>query len=99
MLHPGNRLRPVDEGIVGGAPPPTHHEDGMCRNLLMELCEDGQQTVKVTKVHKKNTEFMFPKENACSEFLDDYATPPPPAPSDTLVTWSTRYLVDKEDVM
>ena len=98
MLHPGNRLRPVDEGIVGGAPPPTHHEDGMCRNLLMELCEDGQQTVKVTKVHKKNTEFMFPKENACSEFLDDYATPPP-APSDTLVTWSTRYLVDKEDVM
>ena len=78
VLHPWNGLKPVAEGIAGGAPPPKSPEDGMCRSLLMELCEDGHQMVKVTKVHKKNTELMFPDENACFEFLDDYATAPPP---------------------
>lgn len=51
--------------------------------------------VKLTKVHKKNIELMFPDENASSKFLESYVVPP--ASSNTSITWSTRYLVEKDD--
>ena len=54
------------------------------------------QMVMVTKVHKKNTEMMYPEKNTLSKYLDDYITPTDP--SATFVTWSTRYLVEKDDV-
>lgn len=80
------------EGIAGTTPAQRSAEVSLARSLLMELCEDGQQMVKVTKVHKKNTELMYPEETAMSAYLDEFLTPP--APSDTYVTWSTRYLVE-----
>lgn len=61
----------------------------------MELCEDGRQMVMVTKMHKKCTELMYPDVTPCSKYLDDFATPP--APNNTFVMWSTRYLVERED--
>jgi hypothetical protein len=61
----------------------------------MELYEDGQQTVKVTKVLKKYTDLMYLQENASSMYLDDFIVPPMPA--DTYVTWSTVYLAEKRD--
>lgn len=95
VLHPGHGCRPVAEGIAGNKPPSRSREEGICQSLLMELCEDGQQMVKLTKVHKKNIELMFPDENASSKFLESYVVPP--ASSNTSITWSTRYLVEKDD--
>lgn len=95
VLHPGNGIRPVAEGIAGTAPPVCNREGGIGRSLLRELCEEGQQMVTVTKLHKKNTELMFPEENNGSRYLDDYVTPP--APSNTSVTWATRYLAEKDE--
>lgn len=86
-------MRPVAEGITGSAPLPRETEGGICRSLLMELCEGGQQMVKVTHVHKKFTELMYPEPSAGPGFLDDYVSPP--APSDTFVAWASRYLVLK----
>lgn len=96
VLHPSGGIRPVAEGVAGDAPPPTRAEGGIGRTLMMALCEEGQQTVKVTKVHKKNTELMFPDASAGSKFLDDYVDPPD-APGNTFVTWLSRYLVEKDD--
>ena len=90
VLHPGNGIRPVAEGIAGDAPPVPIEDRGIGRSLLRALCEEGQQMVTVTKLHKKNTELMFPEENAGSKYLDDYVTPP--ASSNTSVAWATRYL-------
>lgn len=61
----------------------------------MELCEDGQQMVKITHVHRKKTELMYPESGTGSGFIDDYVSPP--APSGTFVAWATRYLVLKEE--
>ena len=49
----GDGLRPVVEGIVGTAPPPRSPHESMCLSLLRELFKDGQQQVKVTKLHNK----------------------------------------------
>ena len=95
VLHPSNGIRPVAEGIAGPAPPMSSEEGGIGRSLLRELCEDGQQMVTVTKLHKKNIELLFPEENNGSKYLDDYVTPH--ASSTTTVTWATRYLAEKED--
>lgn len=95
VLHPRHGERPVAEGIAGNKPAPRHPEISIARSLLMELCEDGQQMVKITKLHRKNSEMMFPEDHAISAYLDDYVTPP--AHSNTYVTWSTRYLVEKEE--
>ena len=38
---------------------------------------------------------MFPDENPSSKFLESYVVPP--ASSNTSITWSTRYLVEKDD--
>ena len=59
VLHPGNGTRPMAEGIVGH--PHQHHNanDGIGRSLLEELCEDGQQMVKVTKMYKNTLSFCF----------------------------------------
>lgn len=97
MLHPGNGIRPVAEGIAGGPPPPKDPDQSICQSLLMELCEEGQQMVKVTQVHKKCILLMYPDGNASSEYLDDVVSPP--APSDTFVAWSTIYLVDKKEAL
>lgn len=51
--------------------------------------------VQVTKLHKKYMDVMYPQGNASSMYLDDFVVPP--APSDTYVTWSTVYLVEKRD--
>lgn len=51
--------------------------------------------VTVTKLHKKNTELLFPGADDGSKYLDDYVTPP--APINTSITWATRYLAEKED--
>ena len=95
MLHPAHGNKPVAEGIAGSKPPPKDTEGGICRSLLLELCKDGQQTVKVTKLHRKGIYLMFPEDNAHSAFLDDYVSPP--AHSNTYATWSTRYLAYKTD--
>lgn len=60
----------------------------------MSLCEDGLQNVKVTRVYKKKVELMFIGEKPGEQYLDDVVTPP--APNDTTVRWSVRYLVMKE---
>lgn len=83
------------EGIAGSAPAPSRTEGGPCRSLLMELCEDGKQTMKVTKIHKKCTALMFPDENGSAVYLDDCVVPP--APADTYVTWLSMYLDTKPD--
>jgi hypothetical protein len=82
----------VAEGVAGCAAGQRNGEESIARSLLMELCEDGKQMVKITKMHKKNTELMYPEENAMSSFLDEFLTPP--APSNTYVTWSTVYMVE-----
>ncbi len=95
ILHPTNGLKPVAEGVAGGAPAPHRTEGGIGRSLITALFEEGQQTVKVTKVHKKNTELMFPDKEKKPQFLDDYVNPPD-APGNTFVTWLSRYLVEKD---
>lgn len=95
VLHPTNGIRPVAEGIAGSAPPSSSSGLSICRSLLMELCEEGQQTVKVTKLYKKKMDLMFPHRMLPSMCLDDYVVPP--APSDTVLTWSSMYLVEKHD--
>lgn len=70
VLHPSNGIRPVAEGIAGMAPC-TPIEESIGRSLMRELCEEGQQMVTVTKLHKKNTELMYPGENDGSKYLDD----------------------------
>lgn len=94
VLHPSNGIRPVAEGIAGMAPC-TPIEESIGRSLMRELCEEGQQMVTVTKLHKKNTELMYPGENDGSKYLDDYVTTP--ACSNISITWATRYLAEKED--
>lgn len=70
--------------IVGNTPPLKSTKDGIGRSLLMELCEDGQQMVKITKLHKKYTKLMFPEDNVGSKYLDDYVSPPPLRPATPL---------------
>ena len=95
MLHPNNALRPVAEGIAGPAPAEPLAEGGACSSLLHTLCEDGKQTVKVTKIIKKNCDLMYPPPKPASRYLDDYEVPP--APDDTYVTWLSQYLERKTD--
>lgn len=76
VLHPAYGTRPVAEGIAGSTPHPKNTDISICRSLLATLCEDGQQTVKVTKLHRKYTELMFPDEDASAFYLDDYLSPP-----------------------
>lgn len=91
VLHPNAGIKPVGEGIAGDKPVHPHRGEGIGRSLLRDLCESDQQMVKVTKLHKKKTELMYPEDNALSKYLDDYMDPP------AFVTWSTRYLVPKAD--
>lgn len=93
VLHPKHGNRPVGEGIAGGAPQPRTIEGSVCRTLLMELFDEGNQTVQVTKIHRKNTDLMHPVGNASSMYLDDFVVPP--APTDTYVTWGTVWLVEQ----
>lgn len=86
-------MRPVAEGIAGSTPAPHNTESSTNRSYLSALCDDGQQSVKVTRVYKKNVQLMYPSENAQIRFLEEAVTPP--APSETSVKWSIRYLVDK----
>lgn len=79
------------EGVAGDTPPITSGEDSTFATLLHDLCEDGKQMVKVTKILRKNTELLYPGDNEVSKFLDDYVDPP------AYVTWLTRYLVEKGD--
>lgn len=96
VLHPSNGTKPVAEGIAGPALyPPMSPEESIISSLLRRLCEDAQQQVKVTKMHKKNTELMFPDVDKFSKFLDDYVNPE--APRSPFVTWNTQYLVEKVD--
>jgi hypothetical protein len=96
VLHPRNGIRPVAEGYAGPSPAEITRERGLiCRSLLMELCDDGKQTVKVTKLWKKNCPVMFPEENPESKHLDDYVIPP--AAPDTYVTWLSMYLERMKD--
>jgi hypothetical protein len=96
VLHPKYGRKPVAEGIAGGAPVIPNSQGGLCRNLLLELCEGDKQVVTVTKMLRKNTELMFPDVIPCTLFLDNFLTPP--APSGTHVTWLSRYLRDKAEV-
>ena len=83
------------EGIVGPAPAETSAKGGTCRSLLKTLCKDGQQTVKVTKVPKKNCELMYPPENGGSRYLDHYVVET--AEDDTYVTWLSQWLERNTD--
>ena len=87
-------MRPVAEGIAGRHPQANNTETNIEQSYLSALCDDGQQAVKVTKVYKKNVELMFAAEDAHIRYLEDAVTPP--APSETSVKWSIRYLVEKE---
>lgn len=89
-------MRPVAEGIAGGAPPSLDKDSGNNRSYLMALCEGGLQYVKITGILKKNVELMFVDDNSNFRYLDNVVTPP--APSETMVRWSVRYLADKDDV-
>lgn len=95
VLHPSCGTRPVAEGIAGSEPT-THVPDSRAdRSFLMTLCEGGLQSVKVTKVYKKHVLLMFTEDNPTLQYLDQAVTPP--APNDTTVKWSVRYLVEKEE--
>lgn len=94
VLHPACGTRPVAEGIAGSAPAAHNPDSNGDRSLLTTLCADGLQSVKVTRVFKKNVLLMFTEDNPTLQFLDQVVTPP--APSDTNVQWSVRYLVEKE---
>ena len=78
MVHLNYERRPVAEGIVGSTPPPRKTKGGTCQSLLAELCDDGQQMVRVTKLHQKNTELMIPDANANALYLNDNVSPPHP---------------------
>lgn len=60
MLHLGNGTRPMAEEIAGHSHRQHIAEDGRGRSLLEELCEDGQQMVKVTKMYKKKLRAFVP---------------------------------------
>lgn len=92
VLHPHNGTKPVAEGIAGGAPSRHSIGDGSGSSFLEDLCNEGQQMVKVTKVYKKNTELMYVENRQCAKFLDEYVTPTAP-----MVNWAARYLAEKED--
>ena len=94
LLNPGNGIRPIAEGIAGTAPPPYNPESSLERSYLMTLCEDGLQKVKVTKIYKKNVLLMFTEDNPTLQYLDQVVTPP--APHNTTVKWSVRFLVEKD---
>lgn len=79
---------------MGSQPPVLNTKAGTEQSFLMSLCEGGLQYVKVTRVYKKNVELMFVDEKSSHQYLDDVVTPP--APTDTTVKWSVRYLVEKE---
>jgi len=96
VLHPKHGNRPVGEGIAGAAPHMRPMEGSVCRTLLAELFDDGNQTVQMTKIHRKNTDLMHPVRNAPSMYLDDFVVPP--APTDTYVTWHTVWLVDQREL-
>lgn len=81
------------EGITESAPVPQNTESCKDRSYLTALCEDGFQKVKVTNVYKKFVELMCTEENPTLQYLDQAMTPP--APSNTTVKWSVRYLVEK----
>ena len=82
------------EGIAR-SPSPTNNLEGRDdRSFLMSLCEGGLQNVKVTRVYKKKVDLMFVEGNSGIRYLDDVVTPP--APNDTFVKWSVRYLVHKD---
>lgn len=83
------------EGYAGDTPTNKSAAEGISISMLQTLCEEGKQMVKITKIHRENTELMFPDRDARSKFLDDYVSPP--APPNTYVTWSTTYLVEKGD--
>lgn len=93
LLSPEDGPRPVAEGIAGSAPAQQNSESCMDRSYLMSLCENGLQKVKVTAVFKKNVQLMFTDDNPTLQFLDQVVTPP--APSNTTIKWSVRYLVEK----
>ena len=94
-MCPGNGIKPVASGIAC-SPCRTHNLDsGSDQSFLMSLYEGGLQNVKVTRVYKKKVELMFVGEKPGIRYLDDVVTPP--APSDTTVRWSVRYLVIKEN--
>lgn len=82
------------EGIAGGPSQTQNTDSGTNHSFLMSLCEGGLQNVKVTRVYKKNVELMFAGKNAGDRYLDDVVSPP--APNDTTMRWSVRYLVMKE---
>jgi hypothetical protein len=85
----------VAEGIACSPSPAWNSESGSDRSFLMSLCEGGLQNVKVTRVYKKKVVLMFEGENPGHRYLDDVVTPP--APTNTTVRWSERYLVMKEN--
>ena len=63
-----------------------HHADGIVRGW--ETNGEGDEGPQ------KNVEVMYLDANAGPQHLEHFATPP--APNDTWITWSTRYLVEKE---
>lgn len=81
------------EGIAGVPAYEEHGGDQSERSELLALREEGKQMVKVTKMFKKNIELFYPEDHAGSKFLDDFLVPP--APANTTVTWSRRYLREK----
>ena len=93
LLKPCSGTKPVAEGIAGEAPKPANSGGNMDRSYMMTLCEDGLQQVKVTKIYKKNVKLMYTEDNPTLQYLDEVVTPP--APSNTTVKWSVRYLVEK----
>lgn len=95
-MHPRYGLKPVAEGVAGNQPTSKTGEDNIARSLLQDLCEDGRQTVKVTKILRKNTELIYPDDaDKLSKLLDDYVAPT--ATNGPYVPWSTIYLVEKGD--
>lgn len=81
------------EGIAGITTTRRSPQDASCRSLLAELCEEGKQMLKLTKIHRKNTLLMFPDEDAQAKVLEQFVDPP--AHSNTYVMWAARYLVEK----
>lgn len=93
VLYPEYGIRPVAEGIAGGAPPTYDPVTGNDCSYMMKLCEEGQQYVTVTRVHKKKVELMFKHVNSKIRNLDEVVAAPDVC--DRMVRWSVRFLVDK----
>ena len=69
------------------------HQKRHSSELLNVIMQGWASKGQGHKDVQQNVELMFTKENPTFQYLDQVVTPP--APSNTTIKWSVRYLVEK----